>query len=81
MSSWQVPLGPGLGTIVMVSPVVLGMTEVLGDQFSLVRIWLWTSVAQGYLPGTDGNWNDPVPGFSMVPVFCGVLVGPTWARY
>ena len=29
----------------------------------------------------DGNWKDSVPGFSSVPLFRGLWVGPSLARY
>jgi hypothetical protein len=37
-------------------------------------------VAQGQLQDADGNWKDPVPSYSMVPVSWWLLVSPSWAR-
>jgi hypothetical protein len=45
------------------------MSVLLGDQFSLGGICMWRAVAQGQLHGTDRNQKDPVPGYSLVPVF------------
>lgn len=40
----------------------------LGDQFSLRRIWVWSAVAQGQLLSAEGNQKDPVPACSLIPV-------------
>jgi hypothetical protein len=34
----------------------------------------------GSAPGTDGNWKDPVPGCSSVPVSWGLWEGPSESR-
>lgn len=51
----QVPLGPVIGPVLVVSPVSLGVSTLLGDQFSLGGVGVWRAVAQGQLQGTDGN--------------------------
>ena len=44
------------------------LSELLGDQFSLGGIWVWTAVVQGQLWGADRNWKDPVPSCSLLPM-------------
>lgn len=39
------------------------------------------SCITGLSQSLDGNWKDPVPGCSVVPVPCGLLVGPSLASY
>lgn len=36
VGSGQVPVGSGIGAVVVVSPVILGVTALLGDKLSLV---------------------------------------------
>ena len=45
----QVPLGPVIGPVLVVSPVSLGVSTLLGDQFSLGGVGVWRAVAQGQL--------------------------------
>lgn len=59
MGSGQVPLVPGIGEVVVVSPVILAVSELLGDKLSPGRIQTWSAVAQGELWGADGNWKVP----------------------
>ena len=40
VDSCGVPLGPGIGAIVVVSPVILGVSAFLGDQLSPGGIWV-----------------------------------------
>jgi hypothetical protein len=56
----QVSLGPGIGTVLVVSPVRLGVSIFLGHKFPLSGIWVWRVMAQGQFPGTDGNRKYPV---------------------
>lgn len=57
------------------------MSELLGDQLSPVRIWVWRTVTQGYLQGTYANQKDSVPRCSVVPVTYGFLTDPYWTKY
>ena len=51
----QVSLGPGIGAVLVVSPVSMGVSAFLGVKLSLGRIKLWRAVAQDQLPGSDSN--------------------------
>ena len=53
VSSGKDPLGPGIGVIVLVSPVILDVSALLGDQLSSAWIRVWIVVAQGHLCGID----------------------------
>lgn len=55
LGPWQVPLGPGIETVVVVSPVSLGVSALLGDNLSPVRIELGRAMAYGQLPDMGGN--------------------------
>lgn len=55
LGPWQVPLGPGIETVVVVSPVSLGVSALLGDNLSPVRIELGRATAYGQLPDMGGN--------------------------
>ena len=44
------------------------VSELLGDQFSLERIWVWRAVAQDHLQIADENQNIPVSSCSLIPV-------------
>lgn len=41
-----VPLGPGIGTVVVVSPVSVGVTAVLRDELSPCRIGKWRALSK-----------------------------------
>ena len=56
------------------------VSVLLGDQFSLGEIWVFRAVAQGQLQYVDGNWKNPAPGCSYIPVFWWLWVGPSWVR-
>lgn len=60
--------------------MVLGVSALLGDMFSLGRIGMQISVAQDQLQGADKKQKDHVPGCSMAPVSCGRQAGPIWAQ-
>ena len=47
VGSLHVPLGQGIGSTVVVSTVILGVSALLGDQLSLGRIYIWIPLAQG----------------------------------
>lgn len=49
------PIGPGIGAVVMVSPVNLGVSALLGDKVSPGVIGMQRTVAQGGFPGADGK--------------------------
>jgi hypothetical protein len=57
------------------------MSTLLGDQLSLGRVWVWRAMAQGQLWGVDGNWKDPVSGYSLVPVSWQLWVGPSEQKW
>lgn len=51
----KVPPRPGLGVVVVVSLVILGVSILLGYQFSQGEIGVQRAGAQSQLPGTNGN--------------------------
>jgi hypothetical protein len=55
LGPWQVPLGPVIEAVVVVSPVGLGVSALLGDKLSPVRIELGRATAYGQLPDMGGN--------------------------
>jgi hypothetical protein len=67
LGPWQVPLGPGIGAVMVISPVSLGLSAFLGDKFSLGRIRVQRTVVQGHFLGADGNSQNPVSDFIEVP--------------
>ena len=60
VGSGSVPLGPGIGATVVVSPVILCMSALLRDQLSLGGIGVQIVVEQGQLCDTDKNLKDHV---------------------
>ena len=53
------------------------VSVLLGDQLFLRGILVWGAVAPDQLRGTNRNQKDPVPGYSLVPVFLWLCVGPS----
>ena len=70
-SGW-VSLWPGIWAEVVVLPVLTDVSAFLGDQLSLVIIWVWASVAQVQLTHADGIQKDPFSGCSLVPLYWGL---------
>ena len=55
-SRW-VLIWPGIGAVEVVSFIILGVSILLGDKLSLGGMRVQMVVAQGKLPGADGNWK------------------------
>jgi|UPI00001F6DD3 hypothetical protein len=55
VGSGRVPLGPSIGEEVVVSPMILGVSVLLGDPLSLCGISVWSAMAQVQFQVTDKN--------------------------
>jgi hypothetical protein len=49
--------GGSLGAEMLVSPVLSGVSALIGDQLSLGRTWVWRAVAQGCRWKQEGSRN------------------------